>query len=87
MPHTGTPREFSLASARGASPRRARAISIREEAYSPLLSADSTAVRITPFMICAAAGMCSAASALTYGCATPALFHGSTATTTKIEPM
>ena len=40
-------------------------MTIRDDANSPLLSADSTAVRMTPFMICAAAGMFMAVSALT----------------------
>ncbi len=82
----GTPRVLSCASARGASPRRASAISMREEANRPLLSADSTAVRMTAFMMWAAPGMCSCSSAPTYGCSMRALFHGSSVTTTKIEP-
>ncbi len=59
---------------------------MRDEAYSPEFSADSTAVRTTAFMICAAAGMPIAVSALTYGVAIPAEFQGTRHTTRRIEP-
>jgi hypothetical protein len=59
---------------------------MREDANRPLFSAESTAVRITAFMRCAAAGICSCCRALTYGCAIPGLFQGRSVTTTRIEP-
>jgi len=59
---------------------------MREDANNPLLSAESTAVRITAFMICAAAGMRSVSSAVTYGCTIPGEVQGTSVTTTSIEP-
>jgi hypothetical protein len=50
----GTPRLLSRARPEVRQARRESAIIIRDEANSPLLSAESTAVKITPFMICAA---------------------------------
>lgn len=50
----GTPPRDSFEKMRGALPSQAVVYSIRVEAYIPELPADSTAVRITAFMIAAA---------------------------------
>ncbi len=59
---------------------------MRDDAYRPELSADSTAVSTIAFMICAAAGIPMTLSALTYGVAMPVAFHGTRHTTSNTEP-
>ncbi len=86
MARTGTPLRLTRASDLGASPRRVSANSMRDEAYRPELSADSTAVSTIAFMICAAAGTPITFSALTYGVAMLVEFHGTRQTTSRIEP-
>ena len=86
MARVGTPLRLTLASAWGASPRRVSANSMREDAYSPEFSADSTAVSTMAFMICAAAGTPMVFSALTYGVAMPTAFQGTRQATRKMEP-
>ena len=63
-------------------------MSIREEAKRPEFSAESTAVSTTMLISVAAAGTRSSSMTLTYGCAMRTVsFHGTMATTRKIEPM
>src|SRR5262245_17427066 len=86
MARIGTPRRLSLARNFGASPRSVSANSMREDAYSPEFSADSTAVSTTPFMICAAADTPMTFRALTYGVVAALEFQGTRHTTRRTEP-